>query len=106
MFKWFIIHQWKSAKRSSIWQKNLVLNIFIGFLAVIMLSYLVLLGFVLDKMLLEIVKDKDPENVLSGILIFYFLVNFTLRFFYKVFLPCRPFLICTYLLSEIHWQDF
>lgn len=81
MFKWFIIHQWKSAKRSSIWQKNLVLNIFIGFLAVIMLSYLVLLGFVLDKMLLEIVKDKDPENVLSGILIFYFLVNFTLRFF-------------------------
>lgn len=81
MFKWFIINQWRSARRSSIWQKNLAVNIFIGFLAVIMLSYLVLLGFMSDKILLEVVKDKDPENVMSGMLIFYFIVSFTLRFF-------------------------
>ena len=48
---------------------------------VILLSYLVLLGSFLDKILLETVKDRDPENVLSGALIYYFLVVFLLRFF-------------------------
>lgn len=81
MFKWFIIHQWKSARRSSIWQKNLALNIFIGFLMLVLLSYLVLLGALLDKILLEVVRDRDPENVLSGTLIYYFLLTFMMRFF-------------------------
>lgn len=81
MFKWFIIHQWKSARRSSIWQKNLALNIFIGFLMIVLLSYIVILGVLLDKILLEVVQDKDPENVLSGILIYYFLITFMMRFF-------------------------
>lgn len=81
MFKWFIINQWRSARRSSIWQKNLAVNIFIGFLAVMMLGYLVLLGFISDKILLEVVKDKDPENVMSSILLYYFIISFTLRFF-------------------------
>lgn len=81
MLKWFIIHQWKSARRSSIWQKNLVLNIFIGSLLIILLSYLVILGVFLDKILLEVVQDQDPENVLSGMLIYYFLFTFMMRFF-------------------------
>lgn len=81
MFKWFITHQWLSARRSSIWQKNLAVNIFIGFLALIMISYMMMLGFFIDQILLETVKDKDPENVISGILLFYFIINFTLRFF-------------------------
>lgn len=81
MFKWFIVHLWKSARRSSIWQKNLALNIFIGFLMMVLLSYLVLLGALLDKILLELVQDKDPENALSAVLIYYFLVTFMMRFF-------------------------
>lgn len=81
MFKWFIINQWRSARRSSIWQKNLAVNIFIGFVAIMMLGYLVLLGFMSDKILLEVVKDKDPENVMSGLLLFYFIISFILRFF-------------------------
>jgi len=81
MFKWFIIHQWKSARRSSIWQKNVAINIMVGFFMLIMLLYLVLLGVMLDKILLEVVQDKDPENVLGGVLIYYFLIVFVLRFF-------------------------
>lgn len=81
MFKWFILHQWKSARRSSIWQKNLGLNIFIGFLMVILLSYIVILGLFLDQILLEVIKDKDPEAVASGGLVYYFLVVFVMRFF-------------------------
>lgn len=81
MFKWFIIHQWKSARRSSIWQTNLALNIFIGFLMLILLSYLVILGFFLDKILLELVQNRDPELVLSGALIYYFMIGFVMRVF-------------------------
>ena len=81
MFKWFIIHQWKSAKRSSIWQKNLAVNIIIAFFMLIMLLYLVVFGIMLDRILLELVSDKDPENVLSSILIYYFIIGFVLRFF-------------------------
>lgn len=81
MFKWFIIHQWKSSIRSSIWQKNLAVNILVGFLMFILLLYVVLLGVMLDKILLEVVSDKDPENVLSGVFIYYFLISFVLRFF-------------------------
>ena len=81
MFKWFIIHQWKSAKRSSIWQKNLAINILVGFLMFIMLLYLIMIGIMLDRVLLEVIKDKDPENVLSGALIYYIIISFVLRFF-------------------------
>ncbi len=81
MFKWFIIHQWQAFRRSSIWQKNLAVNIFVGFLSVIMLGYFVLLGFMMDNILLEVVKDRDPENVLSSALLYYFILSFILRFF-------------------------
>lgn len=81
MFKWFIIHQWKSAQRSSVWQKNLAVNILVGFLMFIMLVYVVLIGVLLDKILLDLVSDKDPENVLSGALIYYFIIIFIVRFF-------------------------
>lgn len=81
MFKWFILHQWKSARRSSIWQKNLALNIFIGFLLLVLLSYVILFGVFLDKILLESIRSRDPENVLSGALIYYFIIVFIIRFF-------------------------
>jgi len=81
MIKWFIIHQWKAARRSSIWQKNLAINIIVGLLLFIMLLYLVALGVFLDKILLELFEDKDPENILGGAMLYYFLVVFVLRFF-------------------------
>lgn len=121
MFKWFVINQWRSARRSSIWQKNLAVNIFIGFLAVMMLGYLVLIGFMADKILLEVVKNKDPENVMSSILLFYFMINFTLRFFIQsipamqaipyLHLPVKRsslarFLTLSSLVSFFNWLPF
>ena len=81
MFKWFLIHLGKSARRSSIWQKNIAINILVAFMALILLSYIALLGFFLDKILLEVVNDRDPENVLGGALLYYFIFGFVLRFF-------------------------
>ena len=42
LLKWFINHQWKQAKRSPIFQKNLIVNIFLGFIVLLLfLEFLV-----------------------------------------------------------------
>jgi hypothetical protein len=81
MINWFIQHQWKQETRSSIWQKNLALNIVIGFFMLIMLLYIVLLGIFLDRLLEDVVKDANADVTLSKILIYYFLFSFVMRFF-------------------------
>lgn len=81
MIKWFIQHQWKQSTRSSIWQKNIALNIIIGFFLVIMLLYLLILGVLLDRVLEDVVKGVTAEITLYKILIYYFIFSFLLRFF-------------------------
>jgi hypothetical protein len=81
IIKWFLSHQWKEMKRSSIWQKNLALNIVLGFLILLMLLYLLLLGLFIDKILLEVKPDDDPVQVFNGILFYYFGAEFFMRFF-------------------------
>jgi hypothetical protein len=81
MIKWFIQHQWKKETRSSIWQKNIALNIVIGFFMLIMLSYILILGIFLDKILEEVVKNANADVTLSKIIIYYFIATFILRFF-------------------------
>lgn len=81
MIKWFIQHQWKKEIRSSIWQKNIALNIVIGFFMLIMLSYVLMLGLFLDKILEEVVKNANADVTLSKIIIYYFIVSFMMRFF-------------------------
>jgi len=68
-------------KRSSIWQKNLALNIVLGFFILLMLFYLLLLGLFIDKILLEVKPDDDPIMVFNGILLYYFGAEFFMRFF-------------------------
>lgn len=81
IIKWFLSHQWKEMKRSSIWQKNLALNIVLGFLILLMLLYLLLLGMFIDKILLEVKPDDDPIQVFNSILLYYFGAEFFMRFF-------------------------
>jgi len=81
IIKWFLSHQWKEMKRSSIWQKNLALNIVLGFFILLMLFYLLLLGLFIDKILLEVKPDDDPIMVFNGILLYYFGAEFFMRFF-------------------------
>lgn len=81
MYKWFMIHQWKEMKRSSIWQKNIALNIVLGFLILLMLLYLLALGLFIDKILKEVFPDDDPVRIFNGVLFYYFGIEFFLRFF-------------------------
>ena len=81
IFKWFLIHQWREMKRSSIWQRNIALNIVLGFLIGLMLLYLLALGLFIDKILTELYPDDDPVKIFNGILFYYFGFEFFVRFF-------------------------
>ncbi|MBC8486919.1 MAG: hypothetical protein H8D45_12890 [Bacteroidetes bacterium] len=81
IFKWFIRHQWKEMKRSSIWQKNVAINIVLGFFLLLMLLYLLILGLFIDKILEELYPDRDPVVVFNGIILYYLGIEFFLRFF-------------------------
>ena len=78
---WFINHQWKEMRRSSIWQKNIALNLVLGFFILIMLSYLVLLGIFIDKVLESMFPDQDPVPIFNGIILYYLGIEFLMRFF-------------------------
>jgi hypothetical protein len=81
IIKWFLSHQWKEMKRSSVWQKNLALNIVLGFFILLMLFYLLMIGLFIDKILLEVKPDRNPVEVFNGILLYYFGFEFFIRFF-------------------------
>jgi len=81
MFKWFLSHQWKQMTRSNFWQKSLIINIIIGFLMLIMFSYLVLLGLFIDEVLKEVRPESDPFVIFNGALIYYLGIDLIMRFF-------------------------
>ncbi|MCX6235876.1 MAG: DUF5687 family protein [Bacteroidetes bacterium] len=81
MFKWFIRHQWKQATRSSIWQKNVLTNVILGFFLFIIFLELFLVGILIDKILSDIAPDKNPVTLFNGILLYYFLSDLVVRFF-------------------------
>ncbi len=81
IYKWFLLHQWKEMKRSSIWQKNLAINIVLGFFILLMLMYLLMLGLFIDKILYRLFPDNDPVVIFNGIILYYLGFEFFLRFF-------------------------
>jgi len=81
ILKWFISHQIKETIRSSFWQKQIVLNIIMGLLMLMMLGYLVMLGMFIDKLITSIVPDEDPIVIFNRIVLYYFGLEFLIRFF-------------------------
>jgi len=81
IFKWFLLHQWKALQRSSIWQKNIALNLVLGFFILLMLLYLLMLGLFIDKILVELFPDKNPITVFNGVVLYYLGIEFFIRFF-------------------------
>lgn len=55
--------------------------IFLGFLAIMLLGYLLLAGIFLGRILGELAEGQDPIEVLNSGLIFFFLVEFMYRYF-------------------------
>lgn len=81
MIQTLISHSWKEQFRSAVWAKNLVGNIFLGFAALMITVYALLLGLFLDRIIEAVMPDNDPIAVLNGIIIYYFAFEFFIRFF-------------------------
>jgi len=77
---WFIRHQWKKWTRSTHWQKNVLANIALILLFALLLSYIVVLGIFIDKILLEIYPDEDPVILFNSGLIYFYLAGLFFRY--------------------------
>ena len=80
MFWQFLSLQWKSATRSPMWQKSLVLNLIVGFFIFLFAVYLLMLGFFLGKILEELFPHRNTVEIFNGTLIYYFLFDLFIRF--------------------------
>lgn len=81
MFRIFVRHQWKEAVRSTIWHKNVAANIFLGFIFLLMVFYLLLIGILIDRILADIYPGRNPAEVFNGFLLLYFLADIVIRFY-------------------------
>jgi hypothetical protein len=80
MFQKFIVLQWKTVYRSPIWQKNLALNILVGFFLFLFALYLLLLGLLIEKILNEMLPGRDHFDFLNGLVLYYLLGDLFIRF--------------------------
>lgn len=80
LFTIFLQQQWKETTRSSIWQRNVATNIFIGFFLLLMMGYLLMLGIFIDPILRQIFPDDDPVVVFNGIIMYYLGFDLLIRY--------------------------
>ena len=80
MFAKFIVIQWKSVSRSPMWQKNLALNLLIGFFLFLFAVYLLMLGLLIEKILNELLPGRNHFDFFNGLLLYYFLGDLFIRF--------------------------
>ena len=80
IFKWLIKNQWKETFRSSIFQKNLVLNIIMGFMILYFVVNFLLLGIFAKKLLLEIFPDENPVLKFNSLLLYFMGMDLIVRF--------------------------
>lgn len=86
MVKTLISHSWKQQFRSPVWAKNLMANVFLGFAAVLLTAYALLLGLFLGEIIEGLIEQgfiaaSDPIVFINGILIYYLFFEFFIRFF-------------------------
>jgi hypothetical protein len=73
-------HQLKEKMRSPFWQKSIWLNILLGLLCLYFIAVFASLGFMADKILGEIYKDRDVTEVFTNFLFYYFAIDLVMRF--------------------------
>jgi Family of unknown function (DUF5687) len=77
----FIYHQWKSFIRNARWRRNLLSNILLAILVFFILSMLSILGYNIDKILLEL--GGNPIATFNSFLIPYLFIDLFLRFIFQ-----------------------
>ena len=80
MFTEFIKLRIRETTRSSVWNKNLIINIvFACFMLYFMVIFL-MAGFLLDRILTNASPGNDPVQLLNRVLIYYFGLELFIRF--------------------------
>ena len=110
LIKSFIDHQWKQATRSTIFQKNIVVNIFLGLIVLILFLEFLFVGLYLGDKWHTLFPDDDPVSKFNSILLYYFAFDLIIRFFMQnlpvmsvqpyLHLPIKKPTILNYLLSK------
>lgn len=116
LIKWFIKHQWKQSFRSTIFQRNLAVNIFLGFMILILFLEFLIGGIYLSDKWPELFPDDPPVTKFNSYLLYYFAMDFVLRFFMQslpvlsiepyLHLPIRKRSIVNYLLGKASLSFF
>lgn len=81
MIKALLTHQIRQQLRSPIWAKNLLANILLGFAGILMAIYALMLGIFLPELFERLLPDLDPVTALNRYLLYYFALEFMIRFF-------------------------
>ncbi|MEI6822105.1 MAG: DUF5687 family protein [Bacteroidota bacterium] len=94
ILKWIIKNQWKQSLRSSIWQKNVALNIIMGIGLLYFIVNFLLLGIFAKDVLREIFPDEDPVIKFNGFLLYFMGMDMLLRFLMQAVptLSIQPYL--------------
>lgn len=116
MFLKFLLLQVKTATRSPIWQKNLALNLVIGFFLLLFAVYLLMLGLFIHKIMNEMLPHQDHLRVFNGILFYYFMGDLIIRFLMQslpvltvesfLHLPVRKGTIIRYMIGRTFFDVF
>ncbi|MEJ7644993.1 MAG: DUF5687 family protein [Chryseolinea sp.] len=77
----FLSHLYKGFTRSSSVGKDTAVQIMLGFIVVVLVGYSLALGFALEKIILNTLKQRDAVTFLNGLLLYYLLGGFITRYF-------------------------
>jgi len=81
MIRELIRLQFLKTFRSTSFAKSAMANIFLGFLVLVLLSYVFAAGIFLPRIIDALAEGQDPIEVLNSYLIYFFLVEFMYRYF-------------------------
>lgn len=67
--------------RSPAFGKELAIQIVLGILLLVIAAYFVISGIYLETAIVQVLKQTDPVAFLNGVLIYYFFIEFVIRYF-------------------------
>ncbi|MFZ4400634.1 MAG: DUF5687 family protein [Bacteroidales bacterium] len=80
IYKWLYQNKWKESLRSSIWQKNMAMNIILGVLMLYFLVNFLIVGLFADSILMGIYPDENPVNKFNSFLLYFIGIDLLIRF--------------------------
>ncbi|MCU0418523.1 MAG: DUF5687 family protein [Cyclobacteriaceae bacterium] len=110
MITTLLSHEWKRLARSASAGKELATTVLLGLVALMMLTYALMVGFFLDTLITQGLGQPDSFAFLNRFLIYYFFFEFVMRYFVQsvpaldaqpyLHLPIRRSTLIHYLLGK------